>query len=549
MNKGLSFRAGWLAAACGLGALCAAPAVAEPVTKPAPGGSEIVGMRRLTEAEYRRAIADVFGPDIKIQGRFEPAVRREGLIAIGSAQASISSSGMEQYYSMASGISAQILGADGRKKYLTCQPVSAQKADDACAGKFIAQYGRMLYRRPLETGELKALVNRAHKAATDSRSFQVGLEETLTSMLTSPHFLFRIERSENAQGAPILDGYSRASRLSFLFWDASPDNELLQAAEKGELSTQAGLAKQVDRLASSPRLSDGLSAFFDDMLQMDLFRTQTKDPARFPKYSQVLVEDSRQQTLRTLLDLLVTKNGDYRDIFTTRDTFLTRNLAMVYNVPYTSNAGWSPYTFKETSGRAGVLTQVSFLSLFSHPAQSSPTKRGVALNEIFLCQAIPTPPADVDFTAVNGSGPDRKPTARARLEMHRNNPSCSACHSLMDPPGLMLEKFDALGQSRENEDGFPIDVKSVIAGHAVEGATGLGQMMHDDPAAPACLVRNLFSTGAGRAPVADDYKIVSTLTKAFADGGYRVPAFLRTAAKSDSFFALTKSKPQKETRQ
>jgi hypothetical protein len=232
---------------------------------------------------------------------------------------------------------------------------------------------------------------------------------------------------------------------------------------------------------------------------------------------------------------------------------------MVYNVPYTSNAGWSPYTFKETSGRAGVLTQISFLSLFSHPAQSSPTKRGVALNEIFLCQTIPTPPADVDFSAVNGSGPGRKPTARARLEMHRNNPSCSACHTLMDPPGLMLEKFDALGQAREDEEGFSIDVKSVIAGHNVEGAVGLGQIMHDDTQTASCLVRNLYSTGTGRTPAGVDYETLATLTKSFADSGYRVPAFLKTAAKSESFFSLTKPKPspaapaaakpaQKETR-
>jgi hypothetical protein len=443
---------------------------------------------------------------------------------------------------MASGISAQVAGPNGRKQYLPCQPVSPKAADDACAGKFFAKYGRLLYRRPLEAAELKSLVGTAHAATTSSKDFYVGVEETLTTMLASPNYLFRIERASavDKDGLPVLDDYSRASRLSFLFWDASPDDELLLAAEHDDLSSKEGISRQVDRLAGSPRLSDGMSAFFNDMLQMDLFRIQTKDPARFPKYSQVLAVDAREQTIRTILDLVIAKNGDYRDIFTTRDTFLTRTLAMVYQVPYTSNAAWTPYTFPESTGRAGVMTQISFLSLFAHPAQSSPTKRGVALNEIFLCTPIPPPPADVDFSAVNGSGPDRKATARLRLEQHRTNPTCATCHRIMDPPGLTLEKFDALGQTRETEDGAAIDVKSEIGGKPIEGPLGLGRMLHDNPQASSCVVRNLYATGAGRVP---EYKTIDAMTKTFADGGYRIPAFLTAAAKSEAFFAVAKPKP------
>ncbi|HEV7693213.1 MAG TPA: DUF1592 domain-containing protein [Hyphomonadaceae bacterium] len=295
MNKPTARWTSLLAAACGLSVMTACPSVAQaPVVKAkAENAREIVGMRRLTEGEYRRSIADVFGTGIKVQGRFEPEVRRDGLIAIGAGQAGISSSGMEQYYALASSISMQVMGKDGRKTFVPCAPASAKAADDACAGKFFAKYGRMLYRRPLEAAELKTLVGTARQVATSTKDFHAGLEETLTTMLASPNFLFRIERSTGtgANGQPILDDYSRAARLSFLFWDAPPDDELLLAADRGDLSTSEGLSKQVDRLAASPRLSEGLTAFFDDMLQMDLFKTQSKDPARFPKYSQVLAED------------------------------------------------------------------------------------------------------------------------------------------------------------------------------------------------------------------------------------------------------------------
>jgi hypothetical protein len=538
VNRRLS-RALLAAAALGVAALSGGQASAQATkAKPAAEAGGIVGMRRLTEGEYRRSISDIFGGAIKVQGRFEPEVRRDGLIAIGSGQASITSSGMEQYYAIASGISAQVLKPSARKTYVTCTPASAQKPDDACATKFFAQYGRLLYRRPLADKELKALASTARQATIQSKDFYVGLEETLTSMLASPHFLFRVERASGTadNGLAALDNYSRASRLSFLFWDAPPDDELLLAAQKGDLSTPTGLGKQVDRLAASPRLTDGISAFFDDMLQFDLFRTQTKDATRFPKYSQVVAEEAKQQTLRTIVTLLVDKKGDYRDIFTTRDTFMTRTLAMIYKVPYMSNAAWAPYSFPAQSDRAGVLTQVSFLSLFAHPAQSSPTKRGLALNEIFFCQTVPPPPNDVDFSAVNGAGPDRKKTARLRLEQHRTNPSCASCHVIMDPLGLTLEKYDALGQYREIEDGEPIDVASEYARTKFDGASGLGKVMHDEPAVPACVVRNLYSTGTGRAPTGPDFKTVQDLTRTFVEGGYRVPAFLKAMATSDAFF-------------
>src|SRR5262249_34983185 len=156
---------------------------------------------------------------------------------------------------------------------------------------------------------------------------------------------------------------------------------------------------------------------------------------------------------------------------------------------------------------------------------------------------IPPPPPDVDFSAVNGAGPDRKPTARLRLEQHRTNPTCASCHSIIDPPGLTLEKFDALGQGRDNEDGAAINVKSEIAGHSIVGAAGLGQMMHESPQAANCLVRNLFATGAGRTPGGADFAKIPDMTKAFVEGGYRVPAFLKTAAKNEAFFTLPKPKP------
>lgn len=524
-----------LALAAGAALLVALPNGAVPdraVAASAAKAGPVVGMRRLTEGQYRQTIADVFSPEIKIAGRFEPDVRRDGLVAVGSAEASISAGGMEQYYAIASSVAGQVTGAAGRKKFVPCAPTDAKAADAACARQFLGHYGRLLFRRPLSAPELAGYVAVAGKAAAASGDFHVGLEECLAAMLSSPNFLFRVER--RGMGDKV-DDYAKASRLGFLLWNAPPDDALLTAAQAGALSTPAGLQAQVDRLIASPRLADGVSAFFDDMLQMNAFAGVTKDSQRFPKYSQLVADDARAQTLRTMVDLLVTKNGDYRDVFTTRDTFMTRTLAMVYKVPYLSKDKWAPYRFDDQAQRAGVVTQIAFLSLFSHPSVSSPTKRGVALNDIFLCRQTPTPPGNVDFTALDPEGPNKVLTVRMRLAAHVENPVCAGCHSLVDPQGIALERFDALGQYREMDAGQPIDVHSELGGKPFSGAVGLGQVLHDDPQAARCVAQRLYAAGVGRALPEGDGRI-DGLAKTFAEGGYRVPAFLKTLALGDDLY-------------
>lgn len=513
------------------------------------GAGELVSMRRLTAAQYKRSVADIFGADIRLTGRFEPEVRTEGLVSVGAGQASISAGGLEQYYAMAASIGEQALAPKAREKVMPCKPASDKAPDDACAGAFLAKYGRLAFRRPLNAEELSSRVALANRVATERSDFYSGLNEALTSVLASPNFLFRVERALPGahRGDRPLDAYARASRLSYLFWNTTPDEELLAAADSGAIMTKAGLQEQIDRLAASPRMADGLSAFFDDMMMLDMFDAQSKDPLTFPKYSAAIAVAAREQTLKTVVDLLVTRKGDYRDIFTSRDTFLTRELAMVYKVPLGVREGWAPYTFTEDSGRSGVLTQISFLSLFSHPARSSPTKRGVALNEIFLCETTPSPPGDVDFSLINEPSPLLK-TIRDKLTAHVVDESCAGCHDLVDPPGLALEAFDSMGERRERDNGEPIDVTSEWQGRKFTGATGLGRFMHDETRVPQCLTRKLYASASGRVIHADD-PAVADFTATFVRGGYRVPAFLKAMAADERLYEVPQAEkhetPQK----
>jgi uncharacterized protein DUF1592/uncharacterized protein DUF1588/uncharacterized protein DUF1595/uncharacterized protein DUF1587/uncharacterized protein DUF1585 len=493
--------------------------------------------RRLTESQYRHAIADAFGKDIVINARFEPERREEGLQAVGNARLSVTTAGLEQYLSVARSVADQVVDAKDKDARIGCTPGDAAAA---CAESFLKWKGRQLFRRPLTAEETARFMTTWKSSAEATGDFYKGLKLSLVSMLMSPEFLFRSEMAEgdpqNASGYR-MDAYSKASRLSYLLWDSGPDEQLLQAAASGEIQTQAGLDKQVGRMLASPRVEDGVRAFFTDMLQFEAFDSLSKDGATYPKFSQAVADSAREETMKFLVDLLVTQGRDYRDIFTSRETFLNRQLAAVYNVPYASEEKWAKYTFPEDSERSGILTQATFLALFSHPAASSPTIRGVKMHEIFLCLPTPQPPPDVDFSKVQAL---ENGTVRTRLIAHMTNPGCSTCHSISDPAGLTLERFDGLGQRRTMENGQPIDVSAEIQGKKFSDGDGLGKYMHDNPMAAECVVKNVQRYGQGR-PL--DYKETAYINRqqaAFAEGGYKFKGLLRNILSDPQFYKVSK---------
>jgi len=527
------------ATTCLSAALLPAASQTLAASKPGEAAKTLVAARRLTESQYRNAIADIFGADVQVNGRFEAGRREGGLLEVGNQELSVTAGGFVQYEAMARSVADQVLAEKRRETSVPCQPADAKAADSACASKFVQAYGDLLFRRPLAKREVAARVALADQGASAARDFYAGLKPALVSLLMAPEFLFRVEAAEpdpSHKGQLRLDAYSKAARLSYLLWDAEPDPILLEAAGRGELHTPEGLDRQLTRMLASPRVEKGVRAFFTDMLQMDQLDGLTKDVAAYPKFSQSLVDSAREETLRVLVDHLLSQDGDYRDIFLTRDTLMNRHLAAVYNVPFVAGGQeWTRYSFPKEAERAGVLTGVTFLSMFSHPAASSPTKRGVKVNEIFRCSPTPEPPADVDFSKVQAV--DRG-TVRTRLIAHMTNPGCSACHKASDPLGLALEHFDGIGQRRTLENGALIDVSAELRGKLISGAPGVGQLLRDDPKVPACLVKQVYAYGVGRTPGDDDETFLAAQAKTFAADGYRLKALLRRIGSSPEFFKV-----------
>ena len=512
----------------------ASPSAQSSVTEPETDGSRAT-LRLVTTEQYLNTLAYIFGPSISLDISFPPLQRTKGLLASGAATAGVTASQLEQYQRTAASVASQVVDPKRRRFLIPCEPASETAADKACAAEFLAEIGRLLYRQPLSDAQVNAVVDNAVEAADRLEDFYTGIAISLEGMLISPEVLFVAEHSEpdpNQPGRQRLDAYSLASRLSFFLWNAAPDDALLKAAASGEIHSEIGRARIVDMMLASPRLEYGVRAFFDDIFAFDDFDSLAKDAAVYPSFTGVTVADAREQTLRTLIAHLITEKRDYRDLYTSRATYMSPTLAALYQLP--AGPGWSPYEFPPGSPRAGLLTQISFLAVHSHPGRSSPTLRGKALRELLLCQPVPRPPPNVDFSLVNNPDPSY-PTQRDRVNAHLENPVCAGCHKITDPMGLGLENFDGAGRYRESEKGTLIDASGALDGTEFEDVIGLSQALRNHPALPGCLVERLYSYGTGLPSSPDDQTILNYLNTRFAEQGYELPGLLRTVALSTAF--------------
>lgn len=515
---------------------------ASATAEPGPVGSPR-RLRLLTADQYLNTVAYIFGPDIKLEARFSPLPRTKGLLANGAALAGVTGGQLEQYQKNGALLAAQVVDPEHRNFLISCKPIAEDAADKTCATKFLASTGRLLYRRPMSPARIEEMVARAGEAADRLKDFYAGLAVALEGMLISPEVLLVAEMSEpdpKRPGRQRLDAYSLASRLSLFLWNAAPDSALLDAAASGELHTEKGRARIVSMMLASPRLETGMRAFFDDMFGFDEFGTLAKDPAVYPFFTGLMVTDAREQTLRTLIEHLLAKKQDYRDLYTTRSTFMSPALAALYQVP--AGPDWAPFEFPPDSPRAGLLTQVSFLAVHSHPGRSSATLRGKALRELLLCQTVPRPPPNVDFSLVENPKSNYR-TSRDRVNAHLTNPVCAGCHKITDPMGLALENFDGAGRYRDNEKGAPIDSSGSLDGKLFTDVGGLGAAVRDHPALPSCLVERLFSYGSGGPAVPEQRPLLSFYNARFAAAGYKLPELLRSIAMSAAFSDVVESPP------
>jgi hypothetical protein len=243
----------------------------------------------------------------------------------------------------------------------------------------------------------------------------------------------------------------------------------------------------------------------------------------------------RTETLRTLRTLLFERELDFRDVFTTGTTFVDAELAELYGVRRPSGSGFAEVTLPASGERAGLLTHASFLATHAHPGRTSPTRRGKFIRESLMCQSIPAPPPNVN-TALPEMGSAR--TLRDKLDAHRSNPACAGCHTLMDPVGLALERFDGVGAYRQTDNGVTIDASGDLDGMPFDGARGLGMALARDPDVASCFARTVLRYARGALEDPSETALVDALNARFASARYSLRALMLAVVEQSAFRSM-----------
>ncbi len=493
------------------------------------GDLQPAGLRLLTPVQYQNSIRDVLGADVPVQavGQWRSS--------LAAAQGGVSLTAVEEYETAALEAAEFVFSDPGRRAALAgCEP--SIDAADACVTGLLQTLGRRAFRRALTATETARYATLAANTAALFDEPWRGVEYAVAGLLQSPDFLYRVELGEPDPDDPSrlrFTSHDMAARLSYFIWNTTPDEELLLAAGADALVFDAGLGAQVTRLLASDRARAGAGQFFGDLLDVDSLLYVEKDTNWAPAFTDTIGPAMRDQLRLTIDQVALSENGDYRDLFDTRSTFVNAELAALLGLPGAFGDALEPVTLPE-GPRAGLLALPGILTLNSGESSTSPTLRGKFVRNVLLCQSIPPPPA-----GVTAELPDAKPgepvTTRDLLSQHLTDESCASCHRFMDPIGFALENFDAIGTFRAEQNEITIDASGDIDGTKFADAAGLGSAMRDHELLAPCFMRNLYRYGAGHIEQGIEVGTVDELSQSFVEDGYRVRAAFELVALSKSF--------------
>ena len=426
-----------------------------------------------------------------------------------------------------------------RQRVFVCDPATAAE-EDTCAERILSRLARLAYRRPPADRDVETLLEFFGEGrAKAGGSFDTGIQLALERLLVDPDFLLRVH--EDPPGAASGQVYALgdselASRLSFFLWSSIPDEELLDAAERGTLTDPAVLRRQVQRMLADPRSEALVSNFAAQWLHLRNLDEVKAEPSIYPEFDQDLVDAFRQETAlfiastleedRSVLDLL---GADY--------TYLNERLARHYGIPGVYGSRFRRVTLPDLEQRGGLLGHGSLLSLTSYPHRTSPVLRGRWLLEAIFGAPPPGPPPDVPALPERGDN-DAPASMRERLELHRRNPACASCHRTIDPPGFMLEHYDAIGRWRSaTEEGRPVDASGTLPnGVTAVGLAGLRGLLLEAPEQfVSTLTERLLAYALGREPRYYDQPTVRSIVRNAAADEHRWSSVIFGIVESPAF--------------
>lgn len=477
-------------------------------------------LHHMTASEYNNTVAHLLGTKLRPADAF-PASGAKGFDANVSALSSLSQMLVQGYYDAARTLAEDAFSNEAqRARILICDP--AEGEGTACARDIVSSFGLRAFRRPLDAAEIDRYVAQyTHARTTLEMSPVDAVKLVVRSLLTSPHFLLRVELGPDSERSPgALGGYEIASRLSYLLWSSLPDDELFDAAERDELATEDELEAQVDRMLDDPKSAAFLQNFFGQWLGTRTLPSHNADASRFPIWNNELKGALLDQA-NTYLTGFMTGGQPWSE-------FLT--------APHPESPLLDPIYANDPEGvRRGFLTLPAFLTLSSRADRTSPTARATTIMTQLLCIPM-APPPNVEIPELSDAGGDAIPTenVRKKLEKHRESPDCASCHDMLDPIGLSLEHFDAIGAYRtEYDNGDPIDASGTYGGTDFRDISGLVPELQKDARLGFCPPEQLFSYALRRRPTAADRPGLDELTARWGRG--TIAELVKLVVKSEAF--------------
>lgn len=470
--------------------------------------------RRLTRTEYRNAVRDLLGLELR-PGEEPPSdgAGGEGFDTVGDALFT-SAIHLESYLIAAdrlietalpettAGAPPEVLAA--RQRLLVALPKSLQEDslldDRAAAEQIIASFARRAWRRPLSAEELARLLTLYDSAKSKSEqvSFLAAVRQPLKAVLVSPHFLFVVESEPTEGGVQRITPHQLATRLALFIWSSIPDEALLRAADSGELYDVSVLRGEIRRMLADPRARALGENFGLQWLGLRQFDTGARPDAEvFPTFNDQLAADMREEAIRTVAGVF-RNDAPLLDLLTADYIYANGRLAQHYGLPLAADADWQrvPLSSRE---RGGVVTMASVLTSASYPRRTSPVLRGRWILEEVLGSHVPPPPPNVPALEDEHAN-EQALTWRQRLEVHRQKPECASCHNRMDPLGFGLENFDGIGRWRTDDNGQPIDAAGKLpSGESFSGPDELKTvLMKQNGEFQKHFVRKLLGFALGR---------------------------------------------------
>ena len=425
-----------------------------------------------------------------------------------------------------------------RREIFVCEPEAV--ADEVpCARRILSRMARRAYRRPVTDQEVQRLLGFVDSRLQDGGSFDEGIQSALEYMLVSPSFLFRVydDPPGVAPGETYrLSDLEVASRLSFFLWSSIPDENLLELAERGELTDPEIVEQEARRMLADPRAIDALvTDFAGQWLNLRRVREVVVDPLVYPNYDVNLLEGFQRETELFLASLL-REDRSVLELINADYTYVNERLARHYGIPGVDGSRFRRVTIPNMEQRGGLLGQGSILAISSYPDRTSPVLRGKWLLDNILGSPPPPPPPNVD-TNLPDATPGAVPTSiRDRLEQHRTDPVCSSCHSLIDPLGFALENFDVIGGWRTvDKAGNPVYTEGAMpSGVELHGFTGLRESLQSERFV-SVVTEKLLAYALGRRLDYYDQPSVRQIVREAAADDYRWSSIIVGIVQSPAF--------------